>query len=85
MTHRSLEALLQSVGSPVTLLRHSQTGPYIYPVVPLWVNHGIGVALFSYDGALDWGIMADWDTMPDIERFTMHLRSALDELHAASQ
>jgi syringate O-demethylase len=34
MTHKNLEALLQSVGSPVTLLRNSQTGPYIYPVVP---------------------------------------------------
>lgn len=58
---------------------------HIYPVVPLWVNHGIGVALFSYDGALDWGIMADWDTVPDIDRFTMHLRRSLDELHALSR
>jgi len=55
----------------------------IFPTVPLWVNHGIGVALFSYDGALDWGIVADWDTIPDIERFTAHLRSSLGELHAA--
>jgi diacylglycerol O-acyltransferase / wax synthase len=56
----------------------------IFPVVPLWVNHGIGVALFSYDGALDWGIVADWDTIPDIDRFTAHLRRALDELRAAA-
>jgi glycine cleavage system aminomethyltransferase T len=34
MSHTSLEDLLQSVGNPVTLLRHSQSGPYIYPVVP---------------------------------------------------
>jgi syringate O-demethylase len=34
MSVRSLEDLLQSVGSPVKLLRNSQTGPYIYPVVP---------------------------------------------------
>jgi syringate O-demethylase len=34
MSHKSLEDLLQSVGNPVTLLRESQTGPYIYPVVP---------------------------------------------------
>ena len=34
MTHKSLEDLLQTVGSPVKLLRESQTGPYIYPVVP---------------------------------------------------
>ena len=34
MSQKSLEDLLQSVGNPVTLLRESQTGPYIYPVVP---------------------------------------------------
>jgi syringate O-demethylase len=34
MPHTSLEDVLQAVGNPVTLLRESQTGPYIYPVVP---------------------------------------------------
>jgi WS/DGAT/MGAT family acyltransferase len=56
----------------------------IFPVVPLWVNHGVGVALFSYDGALDWGIVADWDTVPDVEKFTARLRQSLDELYALS-
>ena len=34
MTEKSLQALIESVGNPVRLLRESQTGPYIYPVVP---------------------------------------------------
>jgi glycine cleavage system aminomethyltransferase T len=34
MGYKSLEDLLQSVGGPVKLLRNSQTGPYVYPVVP---------------------------------------------------
>ena len=34
MSEKSLEDVLQRVGSPVKLLRESQTGPYIYPVVP---------------------------------------------------
>lgn len=34
MNQKSLEDVLQAVGNPVTLLRESQTGPYIYPVVP---------------------------------------------------
>lgn len=34
MTANNLEALLQAVGNPVKLLRESQTGPYVYPVVP---------------------------------------------------
>jgi vanillate/3-O-methylgallate O-demethylase len=33
MSHKSLEELLQSVRNPVELLRHSQIGAYVYPVV----------------------------------------------------
>jgi glycine cleavage system aminomethyltransferase T len=31
---KNLEEVLQAAGSPVKLLRNSQTGPYVYPVVP---------------------------------------------------
>ena len=34
LSYRTLEELLQAVGNPVQLLRNSQTGPYVYPVVP---------------------------------------------------
>ena len=34
MSAKSLEDLLQATGNPVDLLRNSQTGPYVYPVVP---------------------------------------------------
>jgi glycine cleavage system aminomethyltransferase T len=34
MSHRSLEDALQAAGNPVDLLRNSQVGPYVYPVVP---------------------------------------------------
>jgi syringate O-demethylase len=34
MANKSLEDLLKSAGGPVKLLRNSQTGPYVYPVVP---------------------------------------------------
>src|SRR5437870_369502 len=33
MSYESLEEALQTVGSPVELLRHSQIGPYAFPVV----------------------------------------------------
>ena len=39
MSSKNLEDLLQSVGGPVKLLRNSQTGPYVYPVVlPEYTN-----------------------------------------------
>ncbi len=34
MSHKSFEDVLNAAGNPVQLLRNSQTGPYIYPVVP---------------------------------------------------
>jgi vanillate/3-O-methylgallate O-demethylase len=33
MSNQNLEQLIQSVGSPVTLARNSQIGPYVYPAV----------------------------------------------------
>ena len=57
----------------------------IFPMVPLWVNHGLGVALFSYDGELNWGLGADRDLVPDLDRFVECIRSALDDLSAAAK
>jgi glycine cleavage system aminomethyltransferase T len=34
MANANLESLIQSAGGAVNLLRNSQTGPYVYPVVP---------------------------------------------------
>jgi WS/DGAT/MGAT family acyltransferase len=38
----------------------------IYPLVPLFSNQALGIALFSYNGALFWGFNADWDAVPDL-------------------
>ncbi len=51
-----------------------------YPMVPLWAQHGVGIALFSYNGKLHWGIQADYDTLPDTPAFTAHIVRAADEL-----
>jgi WS/DGAT/MGAT family acyltransferase len=37
-----------------------------YPLVPLYRNQALGIALFSYNGGLYWGLNADWDAMPDL-------------------
>ena len=38
----------------------------IHPHVPLLGTLGLGIALFSYDGAVSWGFSADWDLVPDL-------------------
>ena len=55
-----------------------------YPVVPLFVNQGLGIALFSYGGRLFWGLNADWDIMPDVEQLAQYLKDAFRDLLAAA-
>ncbi|REK19812.1 MAG: wax ester/triacylglycerol synthase family O-acyltransferase [Actinobacteria bacterium] len=50
-----------------------------YPLVPLWAQHGVGVALFSYDGRLLWGVHADYDALPDSDRFVAALQASFEE------
>src|SRR5690606_5843586 len=38
----------------------------LHPVLPLFRRQAVGIALFSYDGWLDWGFLADWDALPDL-------------------
>ena len=42
-----------------------------YPLVPLFDNQALGVALLSYDGALYWGFNSDWDAVPDLHDFVL--------------
>ena len=56
-----------------------------YPMVPLWSQHGIGVALFSYNGRLLWGIHADYDTLPDSDRFLAAIQASFRELQELSE
>lgn len=53
-----------------------------YPMVPLWGQHGIGVALFSYNGRLLWGIQADYDAIPDSDEFVVAVHESFRELQA---
>jgi len=55
-----------------------------YPMVPLWAQHGLGVALFSYNGRLLWGIQADYDTLPDSDRFLAAIQESFQELRKVS-
>jgi hypothetical protein len=56
----------------------------IYPMVNLLQNQGLGVALFSYAGTLHWGILADWDLVPDLDLFVQALEHSFKELKIAS-
>jgi dihydroorotate dehydrogenase (fumarate) len=53
-----------------------------YPVVPLFQNQALGVALFSYDGRLFWGFNSDWDVVPDLHDLVAAVEHELDALCA---
>ena len=55
-----------------------------YPIVPLWAQHGLAIALFSYDGRLMWGLHADYDTLPDSDKFIDSIHTAVAELLEAA-
>jgi WS/DGAT/MGAT family acyltransferase len=51
-----------------------------YPLVPLFSNQALGVALFSYDGGLFWGFNADWDAVPDLHEFVQAVEHEFEAL-----
>jgi len=52
----------------------------IYPLVPLAATQGLGIALFSYDGALHWGFNADWEAIPDLHELVLAMGDELERL-----
>jgi WS/DGAT/MGAT family acyltransferase len=56
-----------------------------YPLVPLFENQALGVALFSYAGRLCWGFNADWNLMPDVHTFVEDVEASFTELHRAAE
>jgi WS/DGAT/MGAT family acyltransferase len=42
-----------------------------YPLVPLFENQALGIALFSYDGGLYWGFNSDRDAIADVHDYVL--------------
>jgi WS/DGAT/MGAT family acyltransferase len=57
----------------------------VWPLVPTYHTVGLNLALFSYDGKLHFGLNADRDLVPDLERFANHLECAARDLEAAAE
>ena len=55
-----------------------------YPHVPLADRLGLGIALLSYDGRIGWGFNADYDAVPDLDRFVDDVRSAFAEMRVSA-
>jgi len=56
----------------------------LYPMVPLAENTALGIAIMSYNGQLNFGLVSDFDALPDVEVLADELRSSIDELATAA-
>jgi diacylglycerol O-acyltransferase / wax synthase len=53
-----------------------------FPMVPLAKNQALGVALLSYAGRINFGLVGDYDLMWDLDEFADDVRESLAELAA---
>jgi diacylglycerol O-acyltransferase len=56
-----------------------------FPYVPLGGHVRVGVAIFSYDGGLTFGVTGDYDEAPDIDVLCNGIEQSLRELLTASE
>ncbi len=56
----------------------------IYPMMPLFSNQALGVAVISYAGGVSWGFNSDWDTLPDLHDLVVGVGEDFEELRKAS-
>ena len=52
----------------------------MFPMVPLVERQAVGVAIMSYNGRIDFGLVGDYDVMSDIDQLAKDFRSSLAEL-----
>jgi diacylglycerol O-acyltransferase / wax synthase len=57
----------------------------VHPLVPLFAGHAIGVAAMSYDRNLFFGVVADPDTVPDLQVLVSALDASVKELLSAAR
>ena len=55
-----------------------------YPQVPLTLNTALGIAIMSYDGNLFFGLLSDYDALPDLDDVAEALAESVEELAEAA-
>jgi hypothetical protein len=56
----------------------------VFPIAFLPENHGLAVAIMSYHGKVGFGLLADYDTMEDVEVLAQGINESLEELETAA-
>lgn len=67
---------------PLYLLGHRLRS--LYPVVPLARRQALGIAVMSYNGHLGFGLLGDYDALPDLDAIALDLEHAVRQLARAA-
>jgi diacylglycerol O-acyltransferase / wax synthase len=70
-------------GAPIPLYAFGSQLREVYPVVPLAAAHAVGIAIFSYNGVLTFGVIADRESTPDIDVLVEGIDAGIEELVAS--
>jgi diacylglycerol O-acyltransferase / wax synthase len=57
----------------------------IFPIAFLPENHALAIAIMSYNGRINFGLLGDYDALPDIDDIGLLIEASLSELLAATQ
>jgi WS/DGAT/MGAT family acyltransferase len=57
----------------------------LFPIAFLPENHALAIAIMSYNGRMDFGLLADYDALPDLDVILDGLVESRDELLAAAR
>ncbi len=57
----------------------------LFPVAFLPDHHALAVAIMSYNGGIDYGLLGDYDALPDIDLIAEGIQASLAELLAAAR
>jgi WS/DGAT/MGAT family acyltransferase len=57
----------------------------LFPIAFLPRDHAIAIAVMSYNGGMDFGLLGDYDAMPDLDELGRDLEVALEELLIAAK
>jgi len=57
----------------------------VFPVAFLPENHALAVAIMSYNGKINFGLLGDYDALPDIGRIADGIEASLEELVALAR
>ena len=77
-------AITNVPGPPIPLYMLGGRLEAIYPMVPLFSNQALGIAVMSCDGKVLWGFNSDWDSLPDLHDLVDHVKVSFEDLRKAA-